>query len=753
MDEAAEEYFGLPGTPVLEADLKLPAARGTVLACAAHPRFRVLELRVRMGPYAEGVVVECENDGIPTYPPVDIRYRERLGLWFIEGAAPAVLALRRSFPRVPHLNQTPEGLPRALCLYFEPWEAARITWTPRRFLDRVLWWLSQTAIGELHRGDQPVERLYFPFQHQLFLDSQFAALQEREGKRIDIVALTGPEVTRQRFLGHFVDAGGPPAGTPMSYLVVELENLLHGVNERHPLTLGELADQLGSRGGTFLDALEAALRGKTNGRPVPLKTENELGLLLVGISMKRDLEAPAERRDYQAFVFEGGIGKLGEALGWLTRDPHRGYLYTPTLLSPGPQSNLWRSIPIDPVEVVEPPFVDRIRAIAGTRDTNGDFAGVLAGVGALGSALLNSWAREAWGRWTLFDADYVRPHNPIRHEARSDAIGYEKVSVLEHQANLVHAGRKAVLRSIPRALTELSDPETQQHLGAATLVVDATTTLDLPRDLSRHEGAPRSVSVFVTPSASASVLMLEDAQRKLRLDQIEAQYYRAVLRESWGKDHLRDHLGEYWVGGSCRDVSFVMSSETIQLHAALLSRSLRKALQDPESRLRIWKSDPDMLSIERHEVPLSPSTRIQRGDWTVLLDEGLLDVARAIRKRHLPEETGGIILGAVDQYRRTIALVDALPAPNGSVGTPLSFTRGTQGLAEAVEEAGRRTAGIVGYVGEWHSHPPRVSTDMSTDDVSQLLHLTMHLGSDGDPAVMLIVGDTEWSAMVGEVKH
>lgn len=755
MDWEAAEYFSLPGTPVPEADLKLSAARGTLAACAAHPRFRVLETRVRMSPaaYAEAVIVECENDGLPTYPPVDIRYRERLGLWFVESAAPAVLALRRAFPRVPHLNQMSEGMPRAMCLYFEPWEAVRITWTPRRFLDRILWWLSQTALGQLHRGDQPVERLYFPFQHQLFLGSPIAALQELEGKRIDIVALNGPEATRRRFLGRLVETGATPAGTPVSYLTVELENLVHGVNEHHPVNLGQLADQLASRGGEFLTVLEAAIRERASGHPVPLKTENDLGLLFLGLSMQRESEVPAERRDYQAFVFQGGVGKLGEALGWLTRDSQRGFLYTPTVLSTGPQSDLWRSIPLDPVEVVESLPADRIRALSGIRETNGEFAGVLAGVGALGSALLNLWAREAWGTWTLFDGDYIRPHNPIRHEARGDAIGYEKVSILEYQANTVHAGRKAVLRAIPRALNELTNPENQQLLSTATLVIDATTTLDLPRDLSRCDDISRSASVFVTPSANASVHMLEDVQRKLRLDQVEAQYYRAVLRETWGKDHLKDHLGEYWVGGSCRDVSTVMSPEMVQLHAALLSRSLRNASEDPESSLSIWQADSHIVSLQQHKIPLSHSTRILCDDWTVLVDEGLLETARTIRARHLPEETGGILLGVIDQHRRTIALVDALAPPDDSVGTPVSFTRGTQGLTEAVKEASRRTAGIVGYVGEWHSHPPRVSTDMSPDDMNQLLHLTVHLGSDGDPAVMLIVGEAEWSVMVGKVRH
>ena len=97
--------------------------------------------------------------------------------------------------------------------------------------------------------------------------------------------------------------------------------------------------------------------------------------------------------------------------------------------------------------------------------------------------------------------------------------------------------------------------------------------------------------------------------------------------------------------------------------------------------------------------------------------------------------------------------MDVTAPPIDSVGTPTSFERGTQGLAQVVIEANRRTAGIVVYVGEWHSHPPRAPTDMSGDDVRQLLHLTVHLGTDGDPAVMLIVGDGEWSLTVGEMVH
>ena len=44
--------------------------------------------------------------------------------------------------------------------------------------------------------------------------------------------------------------------------------------------------------------------------------------------------------------------------------------------------------------------------------------------------------------------------------------------------------------------------------------------------------------------------------------------------------------------------------------------------------------------------------------------------------------------------------------------------RGIDGLADAVKEASRRTAGVVGYLGEWHSHPRGHSAKPSRDFAS-----------------------------------
>lgn len=42
---------------------------------------------------------------------------------------------------------------------------------------------------------------------------------------------------------------------------------------------------------------------------------------------------------------------------------------------------------------------------------------------------------------------------------------------------------------------------------------------------------------------------IEDSERGTRLTHLEAQYYRAILTNDWGEEHLSGHYGGLIVGG------------------------------------------------------------------------------------------------------------------------------------------------------------------------------------------------------------
>jgi hypothetical protein len=88
-------------------------------------------------------------------------------------------------------------------------------------------------------------------------------------------------------------------------------------------------------------------------------------------------------------------------------------------------------------------------------------------------------------------------------------------------------------------------------------------------------------------------------------------------------------------------------------------------------------------------------------------------------------------------------IVDVLKAPSDSEASETGFTRGVQGLETVLKEVTRRTANIVSYIGEWHSHPAFTSPYPSSADRALIEKLARDLAIDGQPALMVIVGAAE----------
>lgn len=277
-------------------------------------------------------------------------------------------------------------------------------------------------------------------------------------------------------------------------------------------------------------------------------------------------------------------------------------------------------------------------------------------------------------------------------------------------------------------------------IAAADLVVDATTTLYAPRDLANAESAPRIVSVFLTPSGRDSVLLMEDSHRNIKIDCLEAQYYRAALNSSWGEDHLQGNMGHIVVGAGCRDVSVVMSFEKVSLHSACLAKQVRFLSQSDSPVIRVWRSDCETNTVRCEHIDVSPCFEINNNGWRVVCDDGLQEKLKEKRREALPNETGGVILGYIDQKLKTIFMVDVLDAPPDSKASPTYFVRGAEGLNERIENAAARTANIVGYIGEWHSHPAFIPPSPSGYDKKLVNYLAEALADDGLPVLMVIIG-------------
>lgn len=741
--------WGEPIEKVPES-LSNPQLLGLLRACEAHPHFKLIELRlVQTNPPHVMIVVDASDGTIEPKNAAGLRTRERLGITFRPGGyVPSdVRALRADFPDVVHLNGVNAGEPTSLCLY-DDWSLEERRWTPEKHLGRILWWLRHTADGTLHAQDQALEQLFYATGFTVVLPAEF-----EEKKAEDLGAIYCEEVKRPDGRLYLVASTTKPVdrASTIQPLVVDLSPVGNIPIQRAPRTLGELEEHLSRMGLELQPSFEAALkrqfRHSSEGKGVD-------GDLLLIVRIPRIRNDKVEQLDCRGFLVSGKFEDVGIKLGALFRPVPGGPVSATDDLGIGGTSlapeTAWRSIAIDLVDLRHMPSRDFARLISGIPDDGSDFAGVLAGVGSLGSVMADIWAREGWGRWTFIDPDYIAPHNLVRHMATSGAVGYPKAEVARVQVAHALGHQRDTSTAIIASANDFERADVSSALGEARLLVDASTTIEVPRDWSERE-LPRSASVFFTYSGMSAVLLLEDEARETRLSALEAQYYRAIFREPWGEGHLYK-AGRVRVGAGCRDHSLVLPYELVKLHATQLARRLRKAVSSDEGAILVWTLDDDTGGITAVSVPVHKVRSIDHGDWKVRWDEGVEIKLRTMRKEGLPTETGGVLVGVIDQKLRTITIVDVSDAPPDSSAEATSFVRGTEGSQDYVSRCEEMTGQMVSYVGEWHSHPVGYSADPSLTDCRLLATLARRLAADGVPALMAIVSEKNLSFSLGMIR-
>jgi hypothetical protein len=655
-----------------------------------------------------------------------------------------------------HLNHVPDGEPASLCLYFEPWAAVRRTWTAERFLQRILFWLSETSKNSLHRPDQPLEPMYFESPIDVVLPPDWEASLEKERDNILVLAPVQRNDSRCTLRTLIIPrAAAAKNGIPQTVaLHIRVPEVVHAGVEKFPATLGQLSDTLERRGSNLLEPLKAEVLRIAQGGVGTVRDQR--CLLLLSVPTKRTADGDVERVDFRGFQLPCEFWKLGSSLSLLSDVPTNGKYHPITILG-GANNRSWRDITTTPVALKHLTTPESARRLSAISNAGADDRRVLAGVGALGSALVDLWTREGWGRWIVVDPDFVQPHNVVRHLARDVHIGHAKVDVVKDiiDSTFPLSGQQTL--SFQGDIT-IADQKFNEARKDAVLLVDATTTLEAPRELARRDDVPRSASVFLTPSGNASVLLLEDGGRRVRLDELEAQYYGAILTDDWGDHHLVGHNGELWFGAGCRDISLALSNELVQLHASILARQVRANSADRLARIRTWTVD-EASAVRAVDVAVQPVIRETRGVWAVVSHHGISEKLKRLRAATLPNETGGIIVGYFDHPLKRVYVVDVLPAPEDSEGSETGFVRGVVGLEQSLATIRARTANIVDYIGEWHSHPPKHRSSPSRDDIGLLAHCARTLALDGVPALMVIVGESgeisysiggRFEAMLGE---
>ncbi|MFC3832846.1 MULTISPECIES: ThiF family adenylyltransferase [Deinococcus] len=725
-------HFPLLTTSASLEQLCTRLGRELLLTAAADRSGFLTVTEIRRTDIADLIIVTLHPE-IPTYPVHPIQRDEPIAFLIPDDPdmAPEVYALREDFPGVPHLIRPRVAFPGQLCLFDRPYAEYRARLSGQHLVERTLLWLKLTALGTLHGEDQPLEALMHRRAGFLVLP---AAMRTGAFQPLDLVS------RRDDPNSPFQVIVPREGGTEVALLQVITKTMTHGVIRREPRTLGDLHTLLLTEVGTdLLSVLGRQLRDHYGDVS---RYGQRLVILHLRLPKSRTAGEPFSSTEDLAFMMrDTTLSQLGQVLDVWEPDGAGGM---GMLLGTVPYPEKCSSVALDTITVLFDTSRQGRAAMSGLPSDDRRF--VALGAGALGSQVVTNLVRAGQGTWVVADDDVVLPHNLVRHALFNDIAGWNKAKVLSHDLNRTFQDTQVVGLSGDALKPR---PDLQAHLDAADVILDFTASSPVGRRLALSPERGRRASAFLNPTGQDLVLLVESSDRQVRLDHLEHSYLQALVDRDEHTSHYGSVPAHLRYGGGCRDISAQLPQDLLALHAATVSRALRRALAQEAASAVLWRTDDDG-AVTVHPLPTGPYVQTQVSGWIVHVDPQVIATARAHRdtalSQSLPVETGGTLVGSIDLDRQHLFVTGLRPPPTDSRHYPAAFERGVEALRSEIEHIEARSAGALTYLGEWHTHPRGFAAQPSRDDQTLLAWLHGIMAPSGFPGVMLIIGehDERW---------
>ncbi len=679
------------------------------------------------------ISLDLEIIGLCQYSIFDIKAVEPIDICISDDSMPTVL-LRSDFPAVPHLNIQSDNRIKSMCYSELPYNELRHKMNGRFLLECINNWFIKTAKNELHRQDQPLEP-FFPYVNNTIIlkpsppNLLFYRFEKRENSLGTVLIQDDDNMSGENF----------------AVLSLAFEARSSNVIHQMPKTLNHILAMFPEETAyrKLSEWLRQLLLIKTNPKEYNLRfqqsdfqLQNCRCLFVLLIPLIRQSDGKTDRYDFRAFVTNCKLSSVIKDFGYsvnkskLEQDPRK--------------NNMGENIELIPYNAQLDISSYGARIYNGENGNAMQLRLSIIGAGALGSQIVNNCIHSGFGEWTVIDDDILWPHNIARHTLTRESIGQNKAEALAETMRKVTVDTK--INAIGQNIFTKSDV-IKNALADSNIIIDTSASPAVERHLAINQpSAARKVSFFLNPQGNSTVMLFEDVHRDIRLDLLEMQYYATLLSDEKYASHL-SVPNTLAYSGTCRSITSRLSQDNIALSAALCCKALKTYSQKTEAAINIWTHSNGNVNLDK--IDISGWSEIDVNGWKVYMFKPLINTIRSQRQSNIPNETGGVLIGAFDYARKLLYLTEQIESPDDSISSPTSYIRGCSGLEERLKKIENVVKDNLYYVGEWHSHP-NSNTQMSRDDNNLLSAIVEYNRERCKPSCILIVGSSGYSIYIDE---
>lgn len=368
---------------------------------------------------------------------------------------------------------------------------------------------------------------------------------------------------------------------------------------------------------------------------------------------------------------------------------------------------------------------------------------LIIGQGAVGSAITDLLYRNGFYSLTLCDNDVFKPHNVCRHII-SDGSSFAK------KAELMSSHLKKMFLGIDNVniITEdIVKFAKNNYLNQYDLIIDASASNRVMYALDELAIKIPIIRVCLSNEGKVGMVYVRtEDDAKLQ------EFYYQILREAlnreeqvaddialWLKSDSVSTLDRIRIGEGCHSVTMQMGYNKVVAHCSL-AVSIIKNYNCNENNLYLSFSDYDYegsMYTEQFTVPKFLTVNCNKAGWNVRIPSDLMNKIIIETKKRNQNETGGYLMGIVNEKRRTVHVL-ATFIPDDSKRSRCSLTLGTKGWKDYYEMCKKQTSDQFVYLGDWHSHP-HGSVERSKTDVDTFARLKPEL--DGIGVCLITTGN------------
>lgn len=383
---------------------------------------------------------------------------------------------------------------------------------------------------------------------------------------------------------------------------------------------------------------------------------------------------------------------------------------------------------------------------------------VILGCGAIGSHIAEYVVRAGAAKVRLVDQASVKPGVLVRQQFEAHQVGYTKESALcvhlskvNPNADIAHI-RCDLRKGLPSEL-KASDFD---------LIIDATASRHVEAALQlqfeNETSWPPMLASSIDSTASRGVATM----RMAKSQNGPCDLSRHTKNAAFSRINLKPYARAFWPAEQtspsfqpepgCSEPTFVGSAADVAFFASSFFdfslRVIQNAGEEASYSFFVSKVQGQSLggSITSREIA-HPKCLVMEdvihGYKVVVSEEAKkaiqAEITQNARQGSSKKETGGLLLGEIDDSLLTIYLDVATGAPPDSYKSATRFECGTEGTAQICDFYRRKSEGATRFVGVWHTHPTSLP-EPSSVDLNAMLKI-LHL-QENPPrhVVMLIVG-------------